>query len=190
MQDHTRMREVTAALVLLLILFLILAAITGVLLKNYLEMGKETSHLRNPDLATSEEMSRLKNEIICTPCPDDWSMSGCSCYFVSEELTSWNEARDKCYAMKSVLVMIKDKAESDTLDKLYQMNKRYWIGLTRDPENATIWKWLDGTQITFNNWGGNNPDNYLNRENCGETRPGSWNDRTCTDKTNFYICKR
>ncbi|KAG8574388.1 hypothetical protein GDO81_009160 [Engystomops pustulosus] len=126
---------------------------------------------------------------ICTPCPVGWKMVGSSCYFVSNEDVSWDLARDECYKMNSILVMVKDKTESDNLKTLFTKNKRYWIGLRRDPSEIHIWKWLDGTQMTFSNWAVNEPNNDSGREHCGETISGPWNDRNCGDKL-FYICRK
>ncbi|XP_069825353.1 natural killer cells antigen CD94-like isoform X2 [Dendropsophus ebraccatus] len=129
-------RVILAALILLTILFLILAAMSGLLLRYY--------------LTAREAISQLKNqENNCTPCPDGWKRVGSSCYYVSEEEITWEEARDECYKNNSVLVIIKDKTELDTLNKLIKNDTRYWIGLTRYPEASIIWKWLDGTQLTF-----------------------------------------
>ncbi|XP_044135026.1 C-type lectin domain family 4 member G-like isoform X2 [Bufo gargarizans] len=128
-------------------------------------------------------------ETVCTWCPVGWSVIGPSCYFVSREEITWDNARDECYKMNSVLVMIKDKTESDSLKQLYNINKRYWIGLRRDSNEAHIWKWLDGTQVTFTNWAVNEPNYHGKEEDCGETISGPWNDRPCSNKL-FYICKR
>ncbi|XP_040270635.1 CD209 antigen-like protein C isoform X7 [Bufo bufo] len=128
-------------------------------------------------------------ETVCTRCPVGWSVIGSSCYFVSREEITWDNARDECYKMNSVLVMIKDKTESDSLKQLYNINKRYWIGLRRDLNEAHIWKWLDGTQVTFTNWAVNEPNYHGKEEDCGETISGPWNDRPCSNKL-FYICKR
>ncbi|XP_044135024.1 low affinity immunoglobulin epsilon Fc receptor-like [Bufo gargarizans] len=128
-------------------------------------------------------------ETVCTRCPVGWSVIGSSCYFVSREEITWDSARNECYRMNSVLVMIKDKTESDSLKQLYNINKRYWIGLRRDLNKVYIWKWLDGTQVTFTNWAANEPNYHGKEEDCGETISGPWNDRPCSNKL-FYICKR
>ncbi|XP_069825317.1 C-type lectin lectoxin-Phi1-like isoform X2 [Dendropsophus ebraccatus] len=180
MQDDTgRKDRVIIAALILLILVLILAGVKIFLLKCYLETSEGMSHLKNH--TNDQWIDQVDLESNCMPCPAGWKMSRCSCYYVSEEEITWEEARDECYKNNSVLVMIKDKAEWN--------RRRYWIGLLRDPEATNVWKWLDGTQATFTNWGVNQPDNYLNRENCGETKSGPWNDRHCPEKL-FYICKK
>ncbi|XP_069801385.1 CD209 antigen-like protein C isoform X2 [Dendropsophus ebraccatus] len=201
---------ILAALILLIILFLISIAITSLLLQYYLSMSEEMSHMKNHTgdqlRMTLEDMqTHLDNvkqrflqdvksinktlESICPVWLGGWSWIGSSCYYVSEEKTTWDEARDKCYQMNSILVMVKDKAESETLNKLYKGQRRYWIGLRRDPENIQTWRWLDGTKVTYSNWINNQPDNYQNNEHCAETKSGPWNDIHCTEKLD-YICKK
>ncbi|XP_069806717.1 C-type lectin domain family 2 member D3-like [Dendropsophus ebraccatus] len=164
-----KVRVILATLILLIILVIILIVITSFMVKYYLAMSEEMSHLKNHNLSVIEEMLHLKNHNdqqqkalesvktfkmdfgnILPSCSDDgWYTNGCSYYYVSEETKTWDEARDKCSQMKSVLVMIKDKAEADTLKKLYNMNSRYWIGMRRDSKEDQTLKWLDGTQVSY-----------------------------------------
>lgn len=55
-----------------------------------------------------------------------------------------------------------------------------WIG-GNDRENEGHFVWSrDGNPITFNKWDGNNPDDFLNNEDCIEMRrDGIWNDIWC-----------
>ncbi|XP_073506999.1 uncharacterized protein [Phyllobates terribilis] len=129
------------------------------------------------------------HENICKSCPLGWYTISSACYYVSGHQVSWDLAREECDKMSSVLLMIKDKTESESLKKLFAADQRYWIGLRRDAKEVQIWKWLDGTQVTFTNWDKNEPNNYGSREHCGETKSGPWNDRNCIDNL-FYICKR
>ncbi|XP_069825427.1 CD209 antigen-like protein E isoform X2 [Dendropsophus ebraccatus] len=172
---------------------IIQSALVLLILLSHLPMSEQMSQLMNNDLAMSEKISGLKNQgshgTICTPCPSGWNRIGCSCYFASEEKTTWEEARCKCAHMKSVLVMVKDKAEADILNQLYKENRRYWIGLRRDPNAINTWKWLDGSKLTVTNWRPNQPDNFHNREHCGESQSGPWNDIHCTDQL-YFICKK
>ncbi|XP_073510851.1 uncharacterized protein [Phyllobates terribilis] len=128
-------------------------------------------------------------ENICKSCPVGWNTIGSACYYVSGQEISWDLAREECYKMSSVLVMIKDKTESESLKKLFTPGKKYWIGLRRDAKEVHVWKWLDGTQVTFTNWDVNEPNYHSSREHCGETKSGPWNDRNCIDNL-FYICKK
>lgn len=175
-------------------------------LKNYTSDFQNKSVMKQDNLETNVEelstmMVKLQNilmadtkqinktlERICAPCPDGWKIIDSSCYYVSEEEKTWDLAQGECYGMNSFLVMIKDKTQSDSLNKLYSAGRGYWIGLKRDPKDLQTFRWLDGTQVTYTNWEENEPNNPQ-REQCGETMSGPWNDRQCSDEL-FYICKR
>ncbi|XP_063302398.1 C-type lectin domain family 4 member M-like [Pelobates fuscus] len=126
---------------------------------------------------------------LCKTCPRGWRPFGSSCYFISSNILPWNEARDECYKINSELVIFSSKSEMDTLNKVFSGSTRYWIGLRRDTININVWKWLDGTEPTFTYWGVNEPNYAGNKEHCGETVSGPWNDRDCKDRLNF-ICKK
>ncbi|XP_075063035.1 uncharacterized protein LOC142151368 isoform X2 [Mixophyes fleayi] len=128
-------------------------------------------------------------ETICTSCPDGWNMIGTACYYLSGDTLTWDVARDECYKFSSVLVILKDNKEMDSLKHFFKVNRRYWIGLRRDPKEIHKWKWLDGSDLSYTNWGVNEPNYYTRYEHCGETMSGPWNDRSCEDSL-FYICKR
>uniref|UniRef100_A0AAQ5Z9F3 C-type lectin domain-containing protein n=1 Tax=Amphiprion ocellaris TaxID=80972 RepID=A0AAQ5Z9F3_AMPOC len=52
-----------------------------------------------------------------------------------------------------------------------------WIGLQRDPNNKTAWKWSGGGHITYQNWKDGEPDNYCDNENNGGIIwEGKWSD--------------
>ncbi|XP_073445050.1 C-type lectin domain family 4 member G-like [Dendrobates tinctorius] len=140
-------------------------------------------------LKANEKHINKTLEKICTTCPVGWYTIGSACYYVSGQEISWDLAREECYKMSSILVMIKDKTESESLKKLFSPGKKYWIGLRRDAKEVHVWKWLDGTQVTFTNWDVNEPNYHSSREHCGETKSGPWNDRNCIDNL-FYICKK
>ncbi|KAM4039045.1 C-type lectin lectoxin-Phi2-like [Anomaloglossus baeobatrachus] len=146
-----------------------------------------------------EELDNLKTKVadlsesigkMCTMCPVGWRTIGSSCYYLSEETRTWDEARDECYKVNSFLAMIKDRNESDSLNTLFGRSSDYWIGLRRDARDLHIWKWIDGTEVTFTNWGVNEPNNYLNSdERCGEITSRAWNDKNC-DIEQRYLCEK
>ncbi|KAM4039043.1 C-type lectin lectoxin-Phi2-like [Anomaloglossus baeobatrachus] len=145
-----------------------------------------------------EELDNLKTKVtdlsesigkMCTMCPVGWRTIGPSCYYISEETRTWDEARDECYKVNSFLAMIKDRNESDSLNTVFESSIGYWIGLRRDARDLHIWKWIDGTEVTFTNWGVNEP-NYLGRdERCGEVTSRAWNDVNCGYKQR-YLCEK
>ncbi|XP_075199121.1 C-type lectin lectoxin-Lio3-like isoform X2 [Anomaloglossus baeobatrachus] len=122
---------------------------------------------------------------MCTMCPIGWRTIGSSCYYVSEETRTWNQARDECHKVNSFLAVIKDRNESDSVNTLLNWNRYYWIGLRRDTVDSHIWKWRDGSEVTFTNWGVNEPA----YESCGEIFSRAWIARVCFYLAN-YICEK
>ncbi|XP_056426769.1 C-type lectin lectoxin-Phi2-like isoform X3 [Hyla sarda] len=157
-------------------------------IENFKTFKKDLDNVKQHFLQEIKVVNKTLEDI-CTRCPVGWYISGSSCYYISGEELSWDGARDRCFQMSSILVMIKDQTELDTLNKLFTTSRSYWIGLRRDTEDINIWKWLDGTQVPFTNWIKNEPNNHGKNEHCGETMSGPWNDRNCNDKLS-YICKR
>uniref|UniRef100_A0A3P8S0D0 C-type lectin domain-containing protein n=1 Tax=Amphiprion percula TaxID=161767 RepID=A0A3P8S0D0_AMPPE len=63
-----------------------------------------------------------------------------------------------------------------------------WIGLQRDPNNKTAWKWSGGGHITYQNWKDGEPDNYWDNENNGGIIwEGKWSDTLGTKFHYFYF---
>ncbi|XP_066449342.1 C-type lectin lectoxin-Phi2-like [Eleutherodactylus coqui] len=174
---------VILALILLICIILIIAV--WVLISKFQQHTMEEQNDLNTKVAN---LSNLM-EKICTSCPVGWHAIGSSCYYLSTELRTWDEAKDECYKADSFLAMITDRKKSDSVNTLFTRFKRYWIGLRRDPKNIHIWKWLDGTEVTFTNWAVNEPNYLQQSEHCGETLSGPWNDENCTVKLN-YICEK
>ncbi|XP_066449336.1 CD209 antigen-like protein C isoform X2 [Eleutherodactylus coqui] len=209
--EITKFRRILAALILLIIMFLVLIAFTSLLLRYYLAIGEEMSQLKNhvddqqrivlKDVKTVKlNLENVKHyflqnitainktiETICRICPAGWNPIGIFCYYYSMDFLSWNDARDDCIRKGSGLVMLKNKEETDALQSILEKD-RYWIGLRRDKENVE-WKWLDGSNLSFSNWNNGEP-NSLDEENCVEsTYTGYWNDLTCTSSLK-YVCKK
>uniref|UniRef100_A0A3B3INI1 C-type lectin domain-containing protein n=1 Tax=Oryzias latipes TaxID=8090 RepID=A0A3B3INI1_ORYLA len=126
-------------------------------------------------------------------CPEKWIRFGSSCYFLSGESKSWDEARESCRARKADLVVINTEGEKTFLFAL--RDKNVWIGLTDKVQEGT-WKWVDGSPLTLQFWEENQPDNgggmvAYGEEDCVEIRfiPGSWNDISCETSLR-WICEK
>uniref|UniRef100_A0A3P9L175 C-type lectin domain-containing protein n=1 Tax=Oryzias latipes TaxID=8090 RepID=A0A3P9L175_ORYLA len=114
-----------------------------------------------------------------TRCPKKWIGFGSSCYFLSEESKTWDEAREFCRARGADLVVINTEEENEFISALKK--QQVWIGLTdRDLEGT--WKSVDGSSLNLTFWGSGQPDDYDAEEDCGETNfefLGHWNDVPC-----------
>ncbi|XP_078795561.1 CD209 antigen-like protein C [Oryzias latipes] len=124
-----------------------------------------------------------------TGCPEKWITFGCSCYFLSGESKSWDEAREFCRARRADLVVINRKDENEFISKLNK--QKFWIGLT-DRDLKGTWKWVDGRSLNLTFWASNQPDDYDGEEGCGEINfefPGLWNDAPC-NHSRPSICEK
>lgn len=116
---------------------------------------------------------------------------------------SWEEVRQEALALGGDLVVIDDAYENSWLTATmfnspdYQSLPGYdaidhlWIGLHQDPrgaEPAGGWTWVDGSPVTYSNWGVNEPSDGAplsgeHIEDWGAIRKdmgSSWNDYSPT----------
>ncbi|KAM4039044.1 CD209 antigen-like protein C [Anomaloglossus baeobatrachus] len=181
------------ALILLIgiLLIIFVCSFNSSILGQLKTINEQVSESQNQSV---EELDKLKTKVtdlsnsmgkMCTMCPIGWRTIGSSCYYVSEETRTWNQARDECHKVNSFLAVIKDRNESDSVNTLLNWNRYYWIGLRRDTVDSHIWKWRDGSEVTFTNWGVNEPA----YESCGEIFSRAWIARVCFYLAN-YICEK
>ncbi|XP_020568812.1 C-type lectin domain family 17, member A-like isoform X2 [Oryzias latipes] len=128
-----------------------------------------------------------------TGCSAEWIGFGSSCYFFSVESKSWDEARESCRAREADLVVINTNDEKTFI--FASSHKPVWIGLTDKVQEGT-WKWVDGSPLTLQFWGDDQPDNgggiqAYGEEDCVQIRytPGSWNDIACKNSQK-WICEK
>uniref|UniRef100_A0A672FN56 C-type lectin domain-containing protein n=1 Tax=Salarias fasciatus TaxID=181472 RepID=A0A672FN56_SALFA len=100
-------------------------------------------------------------------------------YYISKAM-NWKDAQTHCRKYYTDLSAINDQKDTEKILKAAEgqtMEKYTWIGLYRDPTNATRWMWSGGGYVTYTNWAIGLPDNYLNREGRGMMfSNGQWND--------------
>jgi len=54
------------------------------------------------------------------------------------------------------------------------------IGFTDQVDEGNF-VWSDGTEVDYTNWGGGEPNDWGNNEDCTVLKPqGYWNDVSCT----------
>ncbi|XP_036065571.1 C-type lectin domain family 17, member A [Oryzias melastigma] len=141
---------------------------------------------------TTKELMECKQRK--TECPAEWKSFDSSCYFLSGESKSWDEARRFCRAREADLVVINNRDENAFL--LAFTKRSVWIGLSDEASEGT-WKWVDGSPLTLKFWKHNQPDNgagiaIYGEEDCAQLTfedSGSWNDISC--KTSLpWICEK
>ncbi|KAM9312368.1 asialoglycoprotein receptor 1-like [Gastrophryne carolinensis] len=126
-------------------------------------------------------------------CPDDWSQSRGSCYYLSNMALPFPDAQIMCQRRKAALAVIGSREEQAFLTK-FSMKTRVWIGL-REVDGK--WTWVDGTPLssTPTKWGPGQPDEFTGHglggdEDCVQFNySGDWNDEHCS-RAYRYICER
>lgn len=107
-------------------------------------------------------------------------------HILIEKGMNWPEAQAYCRQHHTDLSSVNSQSEIDTLPKL-ESGGIYWIGLQRDPNNHTAWKWSGGGHITYQNWKYRQPDNNGGNQNNGVILGnGKWNDRSGSNTFYFY----
>ncbi|XP_063301832.1 C-type lectin lectoxin-Phi1-like [Pelobates fuscus] len=170
-------KKLLPVLVIILILtVLILSILIGILLIFY--------------SAVSDELREMKqNEcLLWKSCPNGWQKAGYYCYKITDNGVTWREASDFCNKSSSTLAIISSEKVMTALYSLLNDKQRYWIGLQKD-NGTNVWKWQDGTKLTFTHWDDNEPNNYNGIEYCGEIRYLGWNDASCDSEKNIICMK-
>ena len=111
---------------------------------------------------------------------------------------SWKEAQAFCESIGGNLAMPKTKELSDFIVEIatkYYLNG-LWLGGT-DEETEGVWKWVDGTSMTYTNWSPGEPNNVISDTSKGEhylevyTSNGTWNDlpNAASSSVAGFICE-
>ena len=107
-------------------------------------------------------------------------------YHVYLEDVPWERAKEKCSAAKGQLAVVPDAATWEFIKGL--SIGKLWLGAT-DAATEGIWKWVDGTPMTFTAWRKKEPNNYKGREHCLMVMDGVWNDFARDSNCVGYICE-
>nr|AEQ16379.1 perlucin 5 [Haliotis diversicolor] len=131
-------------------------------------------------------------------CPEGFLEHGSSCYWFSNILGSFAEARSYCQFLGSHLARITTKDEDDFIRsraKEENGSPGYWVGAT-DLIKEGKFMWEGGSPLNYTNWAPGEPNNesgsQKNPEHClmlAEFFRYEWNDRQCSSGHKF-ICER
>ena len=121
----------------------------------------------------------------------DWRRYQNSCFKLFHEYKTWISANKSCEKINSTLVSIHSSEENDAVHKLIVKNDApAWIGLTNLNSIGLSYEWVDGSNLSFTNWGYGEPS-YSHQgtfENCTEMGvSGSWNDVN-QNHSLMYVC--
>ncbi|TMS03216.1 C-type lectin domain family 4 member E [Larimichthys crocea] len=184
----------------LVLLLLILLMVTGI---KFTQVNQEISgiklHLERIGQASSGVTVQVKKLVpVKGTCRERWVSFQRSCYLLSTNAVTWNEAEKQCQTLGGHLVVLNNVEELDYLSGIVEVHYNYWIGLV-EREHEGHWSWVDGTNFnsTATFWDDGQPDDWdyrVNGEDCGQLHASEvrkrklWNDAACNLKYQ-YICE-
>nr|XP_024662267.1 type-2 ice-structuring protein [Maylandia zebra] len=132
----------------------------------------------------------------CAPsCPAGWTRFGGRCFIFNSSMKTWTDAECSCQTLGGNLASYHSTAEYTFIRELTRTAAgsylTAWVG-GNDRENETVWKWSDGSQFDFTNWGNGEPDNSGGGQDCMEINFNGRdyvNDQRCNSQRGF-VCVR
>lgn len=159
--------------------------------KPYVEVEKEQAQIINSHMIKVKCYPLL---ILSQSMDDDTYLYQNKLFKVIKESVTWKEAQDKCRELGGNLAMPKSADLGDFISgvaRRYEING-LWLGAT-DEEQEGVWKWIDGTAMTYTNWNVGEPNNVNGNEHYLETytssNDGKWNDLPGDMRLDGYICQ-
>jgi hypothetical protein len=102
--------------------------------------------------------------------------------------SGWKASQGKCQRAGGQLAIIPNQETQAFLKKLAN-GRKLMIGASK--ERSEVWKWIDGSTMTFQAWDRGQPNDVKGNENYAALGPkGGWYDvADSTDWTQGYICE-
>lgn len=104
-------------------------------------------------------------------------------YTICLERTNWFTARVRCAEQGGRLVVMETLAENLEVSTVTSTwtGRPFWIGIS-DQETEGEWVWNEGTPLSYDPWGGGEPNDAGSGEDCAHSNwnsTGAWNDARC-----------
>ncbi|CAG2245548.1 unnamed protein product [Mytilus edulis] len=118
-----------------------------------------------PESEQSVDALMLKIRSDSLACPNGWLKNENKCYYFSDELNTWTDAKIACEAEEGMLVEVDSKCENEFV-KMSASESNYWLGGTDEQEEG-VWIWSHSQNvITFTDWRNGEPSNHHSNEHC------------------------
>ncbi|RWS23517.1 low affinity immunoglobulin epsilon Fc receptor-like protein [Leptotrombidium deliense] len=122
-----------------------------------------------------------------TSCPGiQWIQFGNKCYYFDEMLVTPDEQIEMCRLIDAKTVSVTSSEENEFLNDHLYWKHNYWLNMKKN--RLSEYEWADGSNITFNKWALNEPNN----ENLGCSNVilhnGKWFDVACLPLA-FPLCE-
>ncbi|TWW70258.1 C-type mannose receptor 2 [Takifugu flavidus] len=127
-------------------------------------------------------------------CKKGWKWHSPACYWVGEDLVTFDEAKKTCEGYGAALVTITNRFEQAFVNSMVfgRSDDIFWIGLT-DQGSSSSFHWLSGDEVSFTNW---NRDQPVRIQDGGCVSmatgfaTGLWEVRECASSKAKFICRQ
>lgn len=110
------------------------------------------------------------------------------CYELVSEDVYFGQAIDMCRAMNGTLAKVESANLESVLGDMVPLSKEVFLGATADMNQPGMFRWLDGTLVTFLPWLPSQPDGMSTEpciaiQNAGQI---GWEDVPCGEPLDFF----
>ncbi|CAJ1076237.1 C-type mannose receptor 2 [Xyrichtys novacula] len=126
-------------------------------------------------------------------CKKGWKWHSPACYWVGEDLHTFEEARKSCEDQGATLVTITNRFEQAFANSLVfgRSGDSFWIGLL-DKGSPGSFHWLSGDEVSYTNWNRDQPVSVDG--GCVVMATGSatglWEVKECASSKAKFICRQ
>jgi hypothetical protein len=110
------------------------------------------------------------------------------CYELVSDDVYFGQAIDMCKAMNGTLAKVESANLESVLGDLVPLGVEVFLGATADTAQPGMFRWLDGTLVTFLPWLPSQPDG-VSTEHCIAIQNAGqigWEDVPCGDPLDFF----
>ncbi|KAF7657747.1 hypothetical protein LDENG_00022320 [Lucifuga dentata] len=126
-------------------------------------------------------------------CKQGWKWHSPSCYWVGEDVLTFQEAKKACEDSRATLITINNRFEQAFANSLVfgRSGDSFWIGLHNQGNPGTFY-WLSRDDVSFTNWNRDQPVNI--NGGCVSMATGFatglWEVRECASSRAKFICRQ
>ncbi|XP_058509180.1 C-type mannose receptor 2 isoform X2 [Solea solea] len=127
-------------------------------------------------------------------CKQGWKWHSPACYWVGEDLLTFDEARKSCEDSRATLVTITNRFEQAFANSLLfgRSGDSFWIGL-HNQSNRGSFHWLSKDEVSYTNWNRDQPVN-VDGGGCVSMATGFttglWEVKKCASYKAKFICRQ
>jgi hypothetical protein len=92
-------------------------------------------------------------QLTCVGCPSGWTIHKDKCYFVFNNLSTWDDAQAACNSKGANLVTIREQSDFEMVSSYYSQYTNYMFLWTGARQNVTYdFYWRDGVTLMNQTW--------------------------------------